>query len=149
MSFDTVSKLNNQQFKRATGVSKQVFELMVEAVNTSIANRRTRRGNISSFSVQDQVLIMLEYYREYPTMFHMSVRLGIHESSVCRIINKIELVLVKNKLFQLPPKQELAVMEIETIVVDATEITIQRPKKTDFKNNTILEKRKDTPSKLK
>jgi hypothetical protein len=133
MIYGKVEKLKDEHFRRATGVKREVFEKMVEAVNQDRLNRKTKRGKISKFSIEDQILIMLEYYREYTTLFHMSVRLGIAESSVCRIVNKIENILIKCSWFKLPSKQEMSSMEIETIVVDATEIEIQKPKKIEIK----------------
>jgi len=113
-------------------VSRPVFKLMVNSVNEAVAARLTKRGNISKFSVEDQILIMLEYYREYRTYYHMASTYKVHESSIARIVNKTEAILIKDKRFNLPGKKVLesgSGIQISAIIVDATEIAIQRPKK--------------------
>lgn len=134
MLYQDLNKLSDGEFKRGCGVSRKVFNEMVLSVRSSVAKRKTLRGNMSKFTIEDKILIMLQYYREYRTMFHISVDLGVAESTVCRIIDKVEEILIKDKLFQLPPKKDLSQMQIEVIVVDATEIPIQRPKKTKLKS---------------
>ena len=55
---------------------------------------------------------------------------SIHESIASRIIQKIENLLIKSDKFHLPkklPKGEG--VDWEVIVIDATEMTIERPKK--------------------
>jgi uncharacterized protein YydD (DUF2326 family) len=52
---------------------------------------------------------------------------GVHEATISRNISKTEAILIKNNLFHLP-KEKLE--DAETIVIDATEIQIDRPKKT-------------------
>jgi hypothetical protein len=61
----------------------------------------------------------------------------VHESTISRIVTKIESILVKDPRFSLPSKKSLhqeAGLNIQAIVVDAIEIPIQRPKKTNNKS---------------
>ena len=69
MKYINLSKKSDSHFQRKTGVKRPTFLKMVEIVNNSIKNRKTKRGNDSKLSVEDQILIMLQYYREYPTLF--------------------------------------------------------------------------------
>ena len=87
---------------------------------------------------------MLEYYREYRSMAHIAVDYGVSESTVSRTIRKIEDVLIKSGKFSLPSKKALyedGGLELEYIIVDATEFPIERPKKN--KDGIIAEKRND------
>jgi len=43
--------------------------------------------------VEDQLLVALDYWREYRTQFHIGVSFGIHETKVGRIIRKVEDIL--------------------------------------------------------
>lgn len=81
--------------------------------------------------MEDQVLLTLMYYREYRTQFHIAATYGISESAVCRTIKRIERVLMKIKELQLPGKQKLSGsrQEVSVVVIDATEMPIERPKK--------------------
>jgi len=86
--------------------------------------------------------IMLMYYREYRSLENIGIDWGISESQACRIVNKIEKVLTKYKLFQLPSKKDISQNTFEILLVDVTESPIQRPKKN--KNNGTVVKRKNT-----
>jgi hypothetical protein len=48
-----------------------------------------------SLNVEDQLLVALEYWREYRSQFHISYELGLHETTVGRIVRKVENVLIK------------------------------------------------------
>ena len=84
---------------------------------------------------------MLEYYREYRTLYHMGIDYEISEGQASKVVRDIERVLIKSGKFSLPSKRVLynADNEIEFIIIDATESPIQRPKKS--KNTTIQGKR--------
>ena len=80
---------------------------------------------------ENQVLMTLEYLREYRTYFHIGQSWGLNESNVYRIITKIENILIQGKDFSLPGKKELLKSKgnLTTIVIDVTETPIERPKK--------------------
>ncbi len=86
----------------------------------------------------------LEYLREDRTYFHIGQYWGLNESTVYRIITKIENILIKGKNFRLPGKKQLlkSNTEINVVVVDLTENPIERPKKN--KKSSIVAKRKST-----
>lgn len=73
----------------------------------------------------------LEYWREYRTYFHIGQSWGVHESTVCRIIHRVEDKLIKSRKFSLPGRKKLASTETqwEVVIVDVAESPIERPKK--------------------
>ena len=74
----------------------------------------------------------LSYWREDRTLFHTATTYGIHESSAPRIITKIENILITSKKFHLPKKLPQGQgIDWKVVIVDATEMTIERPKKTE------------------
>ena len=73
---------------------------------------------------------MLMFYREYRTMENIGLDFEMSEAQTCRIINKIENILTKDKQFQLLKKREIETKSFDTILIDVTESPIQRPKKT-------------------
>lgn len=95
-------------------------------------------------SVADQLLMSLEYLREYRTYFHISQSYGVSESSAYKTVRWVESTLIKHPDFSLPGRKELLKSDIahEVILIDATETPIERPKKN--KGATTLEKRKNT-----
>ena len=91
-------------------------------------------------------ILALTYWREYRTLYYISMDFGIHELSASRIIRKIEDILIDSGKFELPKKLPSHVDENinwTVVIVDATETPIERPKKT--KATTIAVRKNNTP----
>lgn len=54
-----------------------------------------------------QLLLTLEFWREYRTFFHMGQDWGIHESTVHRTVIRVENALIQSGRFSLPGKKTL------------------------------------------
>jgi hypothetical protein len=147
MFWKDVQQLSGEQFQRLTGVKKATFLKMVEVVEQSkSANRKhALRGRPSKLSVEDQVLMMLMYYREYRTFFHIGLTYGISEVQCWRIVTTTEKRLLQSKVFRLPGKKQLHQSEVQwqAVVMDVSEHPIERPKKNS--GTTTRVKRKDIP----
>ena len=130
MTYEEIQQLNPPQFKRFCGVTRETFQAMVSVLNPHL-DRRGKRGGQSKLSVEDHLLITLEYWREYRTQFHIAQSWGIHEASVCRIVRKVEDHLIRSGAFRLPGKRQLLQPESswDVVVVDVSETPIERPKK--------------------
>jgi hypothetical protein len=144
--YEKLINLSDEEFKRATGIQRNTFFEMIEMVEKAQNKRKKKaknRGRKSKLSTEDQILMTLEYLREYRTQFHIGVDYNLNETTVLRIIKKIEDILIKNRKFHLPKKKNLVLSEnkIEVVLIDATETPIERPKKN--KNSIIQEKRKN------
>jgi hypothetical protein len=144
MSYEQIKKLRPAEFKRYCGVKPHTFQKMVEVYSKHLHQIRIKSGRPPKLQVEDQILLALEYWREYRTYFHLAKSWGIAESNVSRIIRRVEDVLSKSKAFTLPGKKklQLADHDIEFIVVDVTETPIERPKKSS--NAITAAKRSDT-----
>lgn len=131
--YETVSKLSFIEFKRLTGVQKTTFTEMIAIVKETENKRTSRRGKPSHLSIEDRLLMTLEYLREYRTYFHLGQSYGLSESACYRNCRWIEDILIKSKTFSLPGKKALlrSDTEFEVILIDATETPIERPKKKD------------------
>ena len=108
--------------------------------------QKTKSGRPSVLSLEEQILLALTYWREYWTLYHISMDFGIHESSASRIIRKVEDILIDSGKFELPKKLPSRVdddINWTVVIVDATEIPIERPKKT--KESTTAARRNNTP----
>ena len=140
MTYQQVKTLKPEEFKRLCGVRPETFQEMVEVVRQH-SYQKKKPGRPSKLGWEDQVLLTLEYWREYRTYFHIGKSWGIEESTAFRIIRKIENVLIKSGKFSLPGKKKLPQSDygLQVVVVDVTESQIERPKKN--KNTTIVEKR--------
>lgn len=70
MTYEQLKELKPSEFKRLSGVHIATFERMVEVLQPHL-ERKGKRGGQSKLSVEDQILIPLEYWREYRTYFHI------------------------------------------------------------------------------
>jgi len=141
---DKFKKVNEENFKRVVGVKRETFEVMVEEYKKAEAERKKGHrigGRKPKLCEEDRVLFMLEYYREYRTLYHMGIDYGISEGQASKLIRDVESVLIKSGKFSLPSKRVLyeADNEIEFVIIDATESPIERPKKS--KKSTIQGRR--------
>ena len=144
MRYETVKELKDTDFKRSTGVSREMFEKMLAVLQKEMRDF----GRPPKLGRADQLLMTLMYWREYRTEFHIGQTYGVSEATVCRTIKKVEDVLIQSKQFHLPGKKVLQPSDtvIEIVLVDATEQPIERPKKdnagtTVAKRSVTLKKR--------
>lgn len=142
MKYDRIKDLSQEHFRRLTGVKPFTFNRMSEILKKAEAKKRCRGGRKSKLIIEDQLLLSLEYLREYRTYFHMGQSYGISESAAYKAVKWVENVLIKHKDFALPGRKELLkYKEDEIVLFDVTETPIQRPKKN--KNNFTLARKSD------
>lgn len=135
MQYIKALKLAPSNFKRMYGVTRETFWEMVKAVRDG---KQGSRGSHASLTIPDQILLTLQYWREYRTYFHIARDWGIHESTAQRTVKRIEDMLIKSGKFRLPSQRKLwqETAEIEVIAIDVAETEIERPKKN--RKNTIV-----------
>lgn len=148
MKFDNLKGLSNKKFRRITGVKRATFDRMVDIMQKAFDKKKKEQaapgGRNPKLSVENHVLMTLEYLREYRTYFHIGVSYGLSETRAFENIRWVEDVLIKSRAFSLPGKKALARnenLEFETILIDATESPVERPKKNSVRS--ILAKRND------
>ncbi|TCB49652.1 transposase family protein [Acinetobacter sp. ANC 4779] len=130
MKYIDSNKLSDPQFKRYTGISWSTFYLMVEQLKKHVPIK----GRPPKLSLEDQVLLCLSYWQEYRTLFHVATSYGVSEPTASRVVRHVEECLIQSKLFNLPKSlPEGEGIDWNVVIVDATEIPIQRPKKTEEK----------------
>jgi hypothetical protein len=130
VKFWRAKKLTSKKFKRMTGVSRQTFELIVDLVKAS-KKKKKKPGRRPKLIVESQVLMVIQYWREYRTYYHIGLDWGLSESAVCPPVLKIENILISSSSFSLPGQKELLKMsrQEDLVVMDVTESPIERPKK--------------------
>lgn len=141
--FSHIKTLKDTDFRRLTGVKRTTFDAMLELLYDA-EKLKKKTGKPKKISIPDRLLLALEYLRENRTFFHISQGYRVHETTAIRICHWVENTLIKSKKFSLPSKKILQekLLDWEVVIVDATEIEIERPKKS--KKNITLEKRKNT-----
>ena len=148
MRYSEAKKLAPKEFKRLSGVDPETFAKMLEIVKKHQENKKVS-GRPSKLSLENQILMTLEYLREYRRYFHIGKTWGVYESTAFRIVQKIENILIKSGIFKLPGKKKLidSDRQLKTIVIDVTESPIERPKKS--RKSSTQARRKITHSSLK
>ena len=127
MNDSNLHHLSDTNFKRLLGVSRPTFAAML----TIVDQPRSNRGRPPKLSAEEQLVLSLRYWRDYPALFKLGLAFGISETSAWRVVRGVEDQLIRSGLFSLPvtPSAEPSPEPVET-VMDVTEITIERPKKT-------------------
>jgi Helix-turn-helix of DDE superfamily endonuclease len=144
MYWNNLKSLTPNKFQRYTGVKIPTFEKMVQTVKNWELLNRNPRSRPPNFSIEDRILIMLCYYREYITYFHLGVKYGVHETTAHRIVVKIENILIKSGVFSLPKSSSIpSDTNLEIVVIDASESPIERPKSAKHQKKNYSGKKND------
>lgn len=146
MTYEQMKDLKPGDFKRACGVYPQTFETMLQVLREN-EQKKIKPGRPPTLSLEDQLLMSLQYWREYRTYFHIGLSWDVDESIVCRTVQKIENLLIKSNAFHVPGKKKLRAggTPFEVIVVDVAESPVERPQKNS--GNTIVGRKNAIPRK--
>src|SRR6058998_1643501 len=124
---------SKSQFRRLTGVKPGVFEKMCLIVKAVKEQRRKHpnRGKVAKLSIEDQLLMMLMYHREYRSLLHIAADYGISEAQCWRIVTDLEDMLIQSHAFRLPGKKALTKDSVKwsVVLIDVGESPVERPKK--------------------
>lgn len=71
MIYEQVKHLKPGEFKRLCGVRPQTFAQRLEVISSQ-AKLKKKAGRPSKLSLENQLLLTLEYWREYRTYFHIA-----------------------------------------------------------------------------
>jgi hypothetical protein len=146
----TVQKYCEDKFLRLTGVRPFVFEEMVQVIQDFENKKFIAGGRPPKLIIEDQILLMLQYYREYCTLFSVASSYNVSETTAWRMVVKNEKILIKSGQFTLPGKKECQSENHDHFLIDVTESPIERPKKRNqvelrtFKRIFTRERRKNT-----
>lgn len=130
MKFAQAQRLSKQKFKRMTGMSRRTYYFIVKIIKERESQKK-KPGRPGKLSVEEQVLMSIEYWREYRTYFQIGVDWEVSESMVCRTVHKVENLLIKSGKLKLPGQKGLKkIADPETVLImDVMESPIERPKK--------------------
>lgn len=147
MRVTEVERLREWEFVRLVGVKREVYRAMVEAVH---AQSRSF-GRPTKVGLDDQVLLCLMYWREYRTLAAVGFSYGVSETTAWRIVRKVEGALLASGRFTLPGKKALhsPALKNALVLLDATEVPVQRPKRKKNKPSSTPARKNAIPSKPK
>ena len=126
VSFDKLCK-QKKNFSRLTGVTVDEFwEIVRKMIPKWEAFQKKKKisGRCSKLkTLENEVLLV--YYRFYVSFQFLEYLFGLDESNVCRHIQRLEPMLADTT--KIKKTRMLDQSELETIIIDATEIQTQRP----------------------
>ncbi len=125
-----VRALAAADFRRLLGVKPETFEAMLAALVAREAAKK-KRGRPPDLSLEGQLLLTLQFWREYRTQYHLAMEWQVAENTVRRAIERVENALIKSGKFALPARPRAGGSEQawSVVVVDVTEHPVERPKK--------------------
>lgn len=141
MRYQKLNRFSDSEFKRLVGVPRQVFTEMVEVLEKAESLKK-KSGRPHTLDIEDQLLLTLNYLRNYSTQLELAANYHIAESNVNRTIKKVEDALVQSRRFTLPKRKPLENEDFNWVMIDVTETPIERPKKN--KDASTVEKRNIT-----
>ena len=69
--------------------------------------QKKKPGRRPKLKIEDQILLTLQYLREYRTYYHIGKDWKISESNACRIVLKIENILIQSRKNTSARKKEI------------------------------------------
>ena len=117
MRWKEVAQLKAAAFKRMVGVQRNTFDKMLSEIRKfSLPSKHkipgNKRGPKPKLCKEDELLMLLMYYREYRTFFHIGADYGVSEAQCWRIITGTEKLLMQSGQFHLPGKKKLVAVII-------------------------------------
>ena len=124
-----ILKYSDRRFKHIFGVSKRVFKIMETIISKEFKIKKINGGRKRKYSTPILLTIFLKYYRHYITMDYLTTQYDYRESSICKIISRIEQILINCEKLTVKGKNKLKNLRNTKLVIDVTESEIERPKK--------------------
>src|SRR5277367_5171332 len=100
MKWEIIKGFSDEKFRRITGVRRKTFEKMAEILSEVDKKSKEKGGRPNKLSIENRILLMLEYFREYRTYAHIGASYGVSESTAYKITMFTEEVLIESKLFK-------------------------------------------------
>jgi hypothetical protein len=129
-AYEKIKELETKEFKLITGVTRELFEKMLETLRAKYAENHIGGGQ-PGLPVEERLTLALEYWREYRSQRHMGVSHGYGKSTVNQAILWVEHRLSECEEFNLPDLKERfkpgEESSIKILLVDVEEQPIERP----------------------
>ena len=134
MAKDIYQSMSSEEhkFARMSGLKKSLFDILVQKVKQQIeahqqAHPISARGKKSEMSIENKLLVMLIYYRNYHTYLTLSELFGISEGYANKLVYRMSKLVVK--ALPLGRKRRVSSETIKAVLIDASEQRIERPQK--------------------
>ncbi|EXH72279.1 MULTISPECIES: IS5 family transposase, partial [Acinetobacter calcoaceticus/baumannii complex] len=96
MRYQKLNRFSDSEFQRLVGVPRPVFSEMIEVLK-EVESLKKKSGRPHTLAIEDQLLLTLNYLRNYSTQLELAANYHIAESNVNRTIKKVEDALMKSR----------------------------------------------------
>ena len=123
---------DEKAFMRISGLKRVLFEDLYVLVAERMEQRKEehpmrKRGRKTEMSLEDKLLLMLIYYREYHTCLSLSKTFGISEAYASKLIHRMGRLVAE--ALPLGGKGTTHHADIKAVLIDASEQPIERPQR--------------------
>jgi Helix-turn-helix of DDE superfamily endonuclease len=123
---------DEKAFTRISGLKRGLFEDLYVLIAERMEEQKEaypmrRRGRKTEMSLEDKLLLMLIYYREYYTCLSLSKTFGISEAYASKLIHRMGRLVAE--ALPLGGKRTIHHADIKAVLIDASEQTIERPQR--------------------
>lgn len=143
MKYEVIKNYNDNKFKRAVGISRELFELLVEVLIVAHKEKHKKGGRKPKLSIENILVLYLTYYRDYNTFFSLGTIFGINEANAYRWIKwceSIVSVVFKDIINEITNMAKID--NSHELLVDVTECSIQRSKNYEVQREYYSGKKK-------
>ena len=129
--FESIRHKNPEDFLRDIGIPLDIFLNLSQRIGNYIRDQKekrpmTKRGLKPQISIENKLLLTIYYMRHYMTFSRLGEEFKISESYANKIFHKITDILIK--ILKLKSRNDLLSSDIGTLLIDASEQPIERPK---------------------
>ena len=124
MIYKKLKNVKDAKFKRLVGVNREIFEFQVAILSDELKEKHKKGGRKPKLCVEDILLLMYSYYRDYTTFFKLGFYYNLDESNAYRWVTWAEEVL---KSYLIEPLELSKLNPNKEYIVDVTECLINRP----------------------
>lgn len=104
MRYQNLNRFSDSEFKRLVRLPLPVFQSEMVDVLEKQNHSKENQVRPHTLAIEDQLLLTLNYLRNYSTTLQLAAHYHIAESNVNRTIKKVEMYLTKSRCFTLPKR---------------------------------------------
>ena len=78
--YERAKKLSNTKFKRIIGIKRKTFDEMALILAVAFAEKHKSGGRNPKLTIEEKLLLALEYWRQYVTLAELGFDYGVAES---------------------------------------------------------------------
>ena len=95
-----IAILDDNKFQRFTGIKRNTYNKMLEIVTKAHLKARKKDGVKSKFTIEQMLLITIEYWKNNHSYFSLGIRHEISEPYFYRFIKRFENYLIQSRNFR-------------------------------------------------